>query len=974
MSVCRVAKPSVGKGKLSAKDWWNYYTESHEHAAHKSERLPKNVGDYYVGRSGGAERPAVRLIGSGAAALGLDGEHELTRTEFELLCNGQTLDGKPAIHRGADGSHVPFIGLAYSPHKSVSLLWALGDDELRAAIQAAHDAAVREAVTSLERHIAPLRRQDRTTGKLVPERAAGLIVAEVRHHTARPVTPTGDPLTDMPDCQVHTHALVINMARRVRADGKGNMWGAIDSRALLVAQKESGKVYGTALAAELRKLGFGIDRHGDAIGVAGISDDLVAAFSRRHAEIDKARTAEADRLKRELTPAERHEQVLATRRPKGEPVKATALLTGWQAKLAALGVAAELPAELRAIEAERRSLGIDDEDRAAALDFATPEQVIVAAIAELSESKGMWSWQELRTAIAAEAQGRLDPRELDELLTRADEAAETPAAVVVPLQRIGPAAISPELVPIVSRDGKAALTSKAVLARDQECLNLVAEIKQAGPALVPELIAHHEHLPLKVGGKTLTDEQGEAAWRLSLSRVSVLEAPPGTGKSVVGRAVAEAWVKASQRGRFWDASAARFVKTEPCAPTVWATALPGKAASDLGAGLGDLAEVRTLDGLQRETLGADDLVIVDEASMVDQARWLPLLRQVRDAGCRVAILGDRQQQGTVAGPGGLFAYLADEAAARGELATIKTNYRAQDGSDAQAWDALREGRSVEALEHYRQQGRVVLSPSVDDVRGRVVQDWASDRAEGKDSLIVVTGSNREIDEINSACQAAMIAAGQVAAQGPAVAVNYTDPATGYTRDETLRVGDRVALTHTSYLDTPGKRQQTARTRVNNGESLTITGIRDGRVVLQRQSKALVEVADDRVNRLRLDYACSALRSQGRTVDRVRVVAHPQADQETGYVAITRAREGSWVYGSIRELTGWPDEMSRDDAEETAVVALAESFGRSRPQELAVTAAKRAVRREQDHEIEERLRREHALMAGADHELGISRVA
>lgn len=973
MSVCRVAKPSVGKGKLSAKDWWNYYTESHEHAAHKSERLPKNVGDYYVGRSGDAERPPVALIGSGVAALGLDADHELTRAEFELLCNGQTLDGKAAIHRGADGSHVPFIGLAYSPHKSVSLLWALGDDELRAAIQAAHDGAVREAVASLERHIAPLRRQDRTTGKSVPERAAGLIVAEVRHHTARPVTPTGDALTDIPDPQLHTHALVMNMARRVTPDGKGNMWGAIDSRALLTAQKESGKVYGTALAAELRKLGFGIDRHGDAIGVAGISDEFVAAFSRRHAEIEKARAAEADWRHRELTPAERHEQVLATRRPKGEPVKATSLLIGWQVKLAALGADPELPAELRAIEAERRSLGIDDEDRSAALDPATPEQVIAAAIAELSENKGTWSWQELRTAIAAEAQGRLDPAELDDLLTRADEAAATPAAVVVPLQSIGAAALSPELVPTLTKDGKAALTSKAVLNRDQECLNLVAEIKQAGTALVPIAIAHHEHAPLKSGDKTLTDEQGEAAWRLSLSRVSVLEAPPGTGKSVVGRALAESWHQAVKSGYYWDPCARRNVRTAPAQGRVWATALPGKAASDLGAGLGDLAEVRTLDGLQRETLGRDDLVIVDEASMVDQARWLPLLRQVRDAGCRVAILGDRQQQGTVTGQGGLFAYLADEAAERGELATIKTNYRAQDGSDAQAWDALREGRSAEALEHYRDQGRVVLSPSVDDVRGRVVQDWAADRAESKDSLIVVTGSNREIDVLNSACQAAMVANGQVVADGQVVAVNFTDPATGYTRDETLRVGDRVALTHTSYLDTAGNRQQTARTRVNNGESLTITGIKDGRVVLQRQSKSLVEVADDRINRLRLDYACSALRSQGRTVDRVRVVAHPQADQETGYVAITRAREGSWVYGSIRELTGWPDEMTRDDAEEKAVAALAESFGRSQPQELAVTAAQRATRRATDREIEERMRREE-MDRRATNEITIGRAA
>ncbi|MDA8330372.1 MAG: relaxase domain-containing protein, partial [Candidatus Dormibacteraeota bacterium] len=190
MSICRAQKGSIGPGAMTAKDWWEYYTESHEHSQHTFERVPKNVGDYYIGRSGDAERPVVRLIGAGVAALGVGADHELTREDFEKLCDGRALDGKAAIHRGASGSHVPFVALAYSPHKSVSLLWAVADDDLREKVQAAHDAAVRAAIASLEAHTAPLRRRVRSTGKIVPERTAGLVVAEVRHHSARPVKPT----------------------------------------------------------------------------------------------------------------------------------------------------------------------------------------------------------------------------------------------------------------------------------------------------------------------------------------------------------------------------------------------------------------------------------------------------------------------------------------------------------------------------------------------------------------------------------------------------------------------------------------------------------------------------------------------------------------------------------------------------------------------------------------------------------------
>jgi conjugative relaxase-like TrwC/TraI family protein len=804
-------------------------------------------------------------------------------------------------------------------------LWAVADEDLREKIQAAHDAAVRAAIAGLEAHTAPLRRRVRSTGKIVPERTAGLVVAEVRHHSARPVKPTGDALSDLPDPQLHTHALVMNMARRVTPDGKRNEWGAIDSRALLTAQKESGKVYGTALAAELSKLGFGIERRGDAIGVAGISEKLVQEFSRRHAEIETARNASAAEKGRALTAAERHAQVLATRRPKGEPSPGRSLVFGWQVRLAEQGAGPNLPERLLAAEAKRRSLAVGSKGRAAALDPSTPVEVVAAAIAELSESKGTWSWQELRTALAAHAQGQLSPSALDELLSLVDQISGSPASAVVPLDPLPVAALSVELVPTRSADGKPGLTSQTVLDRDRKCLALVEEIRGMGPTVIPPAIARRESLTS--GSKVLTDEQNEAARKLFQSRVSVLEAPPGTGKSVVARAVAEQWHRAVQ-------GSSEF-------PTVWATALAGKAASDLGDGLGALATVRTLDSLQRETLRANDLVIVDEASMVDQARWLPLLSRVRDAGCRLVLVGDRHQQGAVSGPGGLFAHLADEAAERGELATINTNYRALDASDGQAWDAIREGRSTDFLSRYRAQGRICLELTVEEARAEAVADWLRDTIEGKTSLIVATGSNREIDEINKACQAALVVVGQIAADGPSLTITYRDPLKGYEREETLREGDRVALTHTSYLDTAGDRQRSTRSRVHNGESLTIAGIEGSRVTLKRSSGSLVEVADDRVNRLRLDYACSSLRSQGRTVDRSRVMFHPQTDQEAGYVAVTRAREGSWVYGAIRELTDWPDGVPYDTVVEQAMAALATSFSRSRQDELSIVAAERA---------------------------------
>ena len=131
-------------------------------------------------------------------------------------------------------ARVAGFDLTFSAPKSVSVLFGLGDEELRARVREAHDVAVREAVGHLERSAAAVRRGH---GGAIVEEASGLVAAAFRHRTSR----AGDP-------QLHTHVLVANLGRGV--DGR---WSALDGRRLYAEARAASFIYQAVLRGELTR-------------------------------------------------------------------------------------------------------------------------------------------------------------------------------------------------------------------------------------------------------------------------------------------------------------------------------------------------------------------------------------------------------------------------------------------------------------------------------------------------------------------------------------------------------------------------------------------------------------------------------------------------------------------------------------------------------------------------------------------------
>ncbi|WP_331747787.1 relaxase domain-containing protein (plasmid) [Streptomyces sp. NBC_00853] len=195
--------------------------------------------------------PVGRWMGRGLAVLGLSAGEEVTesqlrnlfgergrhpyadRIEAEELAAGKS--PKAAVRAGALGRRVTVTGfdLVFRPQPTIYLLWALGDEETRQVIEAAHERAIERVLEWIEDEAAVIRYGKDGIYKVRPP--GGLVAARFRHYEAR----SGMPL-------LHDHLLLSVKGQRL--DGK---WGSIHSEVVLENTVAASSLYNEIVAAEV---------------------------------------------------------------------------------------------------------------------------------------------------------------------------------------------------------------------------------------------------------------------------------------------------------------------------------------------------------------------------------------------------------------------------------------------------------------------------------------------------------------------------------------------------------------------------------------------------------------------------------------------------------------------------------------------------------------------------------------------------
>jgi len=660
-------------------------------------------GDYYLGPDGSPAEAPGRWLGDPAALarVGVEGG-ELQPDDLRALMAGRRPgEGEPIWLRaaGPDGSRAGGIDVTFSAPKGVSVAWALGDD--RAAIEAAHHAAVEAAVDYLRETVELTVRYDPALGEAVPARAAHLHAAEFMHTTARGV---GD---GAPDPQLHSHVVITSVER------EDESVAAVRSRPVMRSAREVGAFYRAHLAEELRQRGYAIEPAGEDgryFAVGGVDRATERAFS--------ARTEEVERAGREF-------RALHGRAPERGELRALAVQTR----------GAKVPrdrAELdRAWRETGQRAGVDRADLAASRD---------AEVAPAAVDRDGWAERVERNATAKRAVFGAA-----ELRTVALEQAA--GAGLAPREALG-------AIDGLRQDGRVLdladgrMTTARVRAAEQE-------IERRMGAMAGDLSRSVDVGAIKAGveavearlGAPLSVEQRAAVQSLTApGRAAVLVGPAGTGKGVVINAAAHA-ERSAGREVYGVAVAGRTAqRLGESAP-----ALEGR--------------VRTVDGFVAAvehgelSIDARTTVYVDEAGMGDTERLDKLVRAVDERGGSLVVIGDARQLPSV-GAGGMFERLAEQVPAA-ELSEVR---RAADPGELAAWRELREGDPAAAMAHYRAAGRLHIADTRVEAVEQAARAYDRLAGElGHERVALMSdASNVEIDTLNLRIQALRRERGELA--------------------------------------------------------------------------------------------------------------------------------------------------------------------------------------------------------------------
>ncbi|MGH8931785.1 MAG: MobF family relaxase [Egibacteraceae bacterium] len=224
------------------------------------ERVATERHDYYAGHG---EATGI-WAGQGAHNLCLTGEVKPEQFLDLLACRHPDTGDKL---KARQNTVVLGFDLTFSAPKSVSALYALGDDRIQTAVLRAHEHACAEGLAHLE-DVACVARLG--TDGVDRQPGLGFIAACFRHRTSR----AGDP-------QLHTHTVMANIVQT--GDGRA---AAYDGGLTYRHCRSAGAVYDGELRKALtQQLGIRWEKRGGQWEIVGIPADLCAVWSKRRREI-----------------------------------------------------------------------------------------------------------------------------------------------------------------------------------------------------------------------------------------------------------------------------------------------------------------------------------------------------------------------------------------------------------------------------------------------------------------------------------------------------------------------------------------------------------------------------------------------------------------------------------------------------------------------------------------------------------------
>ncbi|MGF6884946.1 conjugative relaxase-like TrwC/TraI family protein [Nocardia sp. GAS34] len=843
---------------------------------------------------------------------------EMFTAEFERPpANDRELSGWVARNSRNVPTAVAGFDITFSPVKSVSTLWAVAPRKIAQTIEAAHHAAVRDALAYLEKHVARTRLGANGVAQVDVE---GLVVAAFDHRDSR----AGDP-------DLHTHFVIAN--RVMTADG---LWRTLDGRMLYRSLVTVSEIYNTRLEMHLQStlgLEFAERPNGDprkraVREIVGVAPELNRRWSRRD-EVIVARLGElstAFQLEhgREPTAEESYRlsqrAILETRDPKHDPRSLAEQRAAWRAEARELlggdeGIAAMVAAALHPTRAPRPVI--------------TPQWIAALAdevIDTVSLSRATWQATHVRSEVERRVRGQIAPDEWDTVTTDVMAAALHPDRSIPrrepdlfedpePLQRRSGASV-------FTVEGATQYTCAAVL--DAE-YRLVAAAKQSGGRTLSRTTVDIALLEFDINNNPdNTDDRKLTAGQIDLVRGFALSgkrfelaiAPAGTGKTTAMQVLANAW--RSEGGRVLG-----------LAPTASAAAVLGQ---DIHAPVNTIDKLtHTLDAVLADggantvvpqwmyDIGTGTLVIIDEIGKAGTRHLDHAVTWLLSRGATVRGIGDDQQLTSVAA-GGVVRDIAETVGAL----SLSHVIRFPDRTEGAASLALREGDPA-AIAFYLDKQRV-HSGDTATVADLAYTAWNRDRAAGKDAVMLAP-THELVQQLNQRARTDRLAADHTN-PAPEQEVHLADGLHASVGDVicTRRNDSRLQLAGNDYVRN-GYRWRVL--EIHADGSLTASHLASHRRVRLPSGYLTTDTT--------LGYASTIDTAQGVTAGTCHAVFTPSMSRNQLYVAATRGKHANcWYVATTQDGTELSLLTDIAAAPPTAVDILIEILGRDGSQKSATT--------------------------------------
>ena len=877
---------------------------------------PADATTYYMK----AGTPQGRWLGSGLQGISRTSGQAVTESDAKALLDqavhpdtGTPLGrphGQPTVVQNSQGRTetrhaVVGFDLTFSVPKSVSVLWALSPRVLQDQILQTHHDAVDATLQWLEESVIHTRAGRNGVAHLGTR---GAIAAAFDHWESR----AGDP-------QLHTHLVIANRVQRI-TDGA---WVTLDSRTLYKAAVAASEHYNGLLFDALhRNLGTDADirepaanTHNPSQQLTGVDQVLIREFSNRSRLID----LETDRLVAEWTASHgnpptatttiklRQQATLSTRTTKPESAAPLHQLSAqWRARAAAKGFEPSpvLANTVRCSHAAPYRTGDFTADWIDAVGSLTRERV--------AAKRATWNrWNLLAEAERVRADIRCNtPADRNTMIDAVATAAENQSVPLNEYRYTVPVYAQPDLRfahrSIFDFHGSRLYTDTATLAHED--VVMAARNDDGGPAVssavAMESLAGYKHR----SRLELHSDQRAAAAQVLLSgnRLDAVVGPAGTGKTTTLGAVKAAWEAEFGAGTVVGlapaAASAEVLGRELALATEnvakWLYESVGQGAGHRAAQFFDTERLLTVGATpgplylrlaqraarlaveqDRWRFHPNQLVVVDEASMVSTLQLSALVQQARDAGAKVLLVGDPGQLDAI-DAGGTLGWLDRQ----DKTVRLSTIWRFEQKWEQDASLKLRAG-DFAAIADYDRHQRIQHGSYVDMV-DEAYLSWQSDLRDGKSSILIAA-DNDTVSMLNLRAQADLIIQGSVDAEHT---VPLSDgPRAGAGDTVIARHNDRNITDSSGDFIRNGTMLDVVRT-VGRGGSLT---------AVRRDTGATIALGREYVEAsVELGYATTAHRSQGITVDTGHtVVTQGRLTRELLYVSMTRGRAGNHAYVS-----------------------------------------------------------------------------